>query len=234
MARVPGREPYRVRLYPHGVPGAPGGPAGAVRRGARFRCSSSGHSLVLLQGVPGPRDGRAGHAEPLGCRHSRRAATRADGPGQRPAPPRPSTGGGMLAQFMAGMTAGWAAGTAPPAAGLGWSATSARGSWRPPGPAAPGASALAASGRGSRPPWLRYTRGHQGLGAVLARPSPVLRLYDQLEPSAGVGDLLREIDRPDRDVLGTGPSRLRRPHRAGSSDCAVAGQGLPGTLFPRS
>jgi hypothetical protein len=58
--------------------------------------------------------------------------------------------------------------------------------------------------------------GHQGLGAVLARPSPVLRLYDQLEPSPGVGDLLREIDRPDRDLLGTGPSRLRRPHSAGT------------------
>ena len=26
----------------------------------------------------------------------------------------------------------------------------------------------------------------------------------------------REIDRPDRDLLGIGPSRLRRPHRAGT------------------
>jgi len=77
-------------------------------------------------------------------------------------------------------------------------------------------SALAASGRGSRPPWLRYTRGHQGLGAVLARPLPVLRLYDQLEPSPGVGDLPREIDRPDRVLLGIGPSRLRRLHNAGT------------------
>ena len=31
MVRVPGREPYRVRLHPHGVPGAPRGAAGAVR-----------------------------------------------------------------------------------------------------------------------------------------------------------------------------------------------------------
>jgi hypothetical protein len=55
---------------------------------------------------------------------------------------------------------------------------------RPP----PGASALAASGRGSRPRWLRFTRGHhQGLGAVLARPSPVLHLYDQL---ARLADLI--------------------------------------------
>ena len=108
----------------------------------------------------------------------------------------------------------------------------ARGSWRPPGAGRPGAGALAASGRGSRAPWLRYTRGHQGLGAVLARPSPALRLYDQLEPSPGAGGLLREIDRPDRGLPGTGPSRLRRPHRAGTD--AVAGQGLPGTLFPRS
>jgi hypothetical protein len=37
MARVPGREPYRVRLYPHGVPWAPGGPAGAVRLGTSCR-----------------------------------------------------------------------------------------------------------------------------------------------------------------------------------------------------
>jgi len=48
-----------------------------------------GHSPCPAAGSPGPRDGRAGHAEPLGCTHSRRAATRADGPGQRPAPPRP-------------------------------------------------------------------------------------------------------------------------------------------------
>src|SRR5215469_9943477 len=80
MARVPGREPYRVRLHPHGVPGAPGGPAGAVRRGPRFRCSSSG--------------------QPVLC----------------PALPRPGTSGGMLAQFMAGMTAG----TAPPACPRRW------------------------------------------------------------------------------------------------------------------
>jgi len=85
--------------------------------------------------------------------------------------------------------------------------------------AASGASGLAASGRGSRPLWLACTRGHQGLGAVLARPSPVLRLYDQLEPPPGVGGLLRGIDRPDRDLLGIGPSRLRRPHSAGTSLC---------------
>ncbi len=117
MARVPGREPYRVRLYPHGVPGAPGGPARAIRRCARFRCSSSGQAFPLpcCRESPGPRDGRAGHAGPLGWTYSRRAATRADGPGQRPAPPRPRTSGDMLAQFMAGMTAGWAAGTASPA-----------------------------------------------------------------------------------------------------------------------
>jgi hypothetical protein len=47
----------------------------------------------------------------------------------------------------------------------------------------------------------------------LARPSPALRLYGQLEPSPGVGDLPREIDRPHRDSLGTGPCRLRRPQR---------------------
>jgi hypothetical protein len=58
----------------------------------------------------GPQDGRAGRVEPLRCTYSRRAATRADGPGQRPALPRPRTSGDMLAQFMAGMTAGWAAG----------------------------------------------------------------------------------------------------------------------------
>ena len=29
-------------------------------------------------------------------------------------------------------------------------------------------------------------------------------LYGQLEPSPGVGDLLRETDRPDRDHLGKG------------------------------
>ena len=82
MARVPGREPYRVRLHPHGVPGAPAGPAGAVRRGARFRSSSSGHSpLSCCRESAGPRDGRAGQAEPLACTYSRRAATRADGPG---------------------------------------------------------------------------------------------------------------------------------------------------------
>ncbi len=46
--------------------------------------------------------------------------------------------------------------------------------------------ALAASGRGSRPPRLRCTRRHRGPGAVLAGPSPVFRLYDQREPSPGV------------------------------------------------
>ena len=35
----------------------------------------------------------------------------------------------------------------------------------------------------------------------------MLRLYDQLEPSPGVGGLLREIDRPDRDLLGIGAVR---------------------------
>ena len=40
--------------------------------------------------------------------------------------------------------------------------------------------------------------------------------YDQQEPSPGAGGLLREIDRPDRGLPGTGPSRLRRPHRAGT------------------
>ena len=35
----------------------------------------AGIPLFLLPGVPGPRDGRAGQAEPVGCTHSRRAAT---------------------------------------------------------------------------------------------------------------------------------------------------------------
>ncbi len=76
MVRVPGREPYRVRLHPHGVPGPAGGPAGAVRRSTRFRSSSSGQALPL----PGCReslelrDCRAGHAGPLGCTYSWRAA----------------------------------------------------------------------------------------------------------------------------------------------------------------
>ena len=117
MARVPGREPYRVRLHPHGVPGAPGGPAGAVRLGTSCRSSSSGQAFPLscCRESPGPQDGRAWHVESLGCTHSRRAATRAGSPGQRPAPQRRRTSGGMLAQSRAGMTAGWAAGTAPPA-----------------------------------------------------------------------------------------------------------------------
>jgi hypothetical protein len=81
VARVPGREPYRVRLHPHGVPGAPRGPAGAVRRGTRFRSSSSGQAFPLScrRESRGCGDGQAGPAEPLGCTHSRRAATRAGG-----------------------------------------------------------------------------------------------------------------------------------------------------------
>ena len=44
MARVPGRGPHSVRLHPHGVPGPPGGPAGAVRRSTRFRSSPFGQA----------------------------------------------------------------------------------------------------------------------------------------------------------------------------------------------
>jgi len=46
------------------------------------------HSLVRLPGVPRARGmARDGNAEPLGGTHSRRAVTRADGPGWRPALP---------------------------------------------------------------------------------------------------------------------------------------------------
>ena len=100
-------------------------------------------------------------------------------------------------------------------------------------PAAPGASVRAASRRGSRPPWLRYTRGNQGRVPCWRDRLPVLRLYDQLEPSPGVGDPLREIDRPDRDLRGIGSSRLRRP-TVPVPDCAVASHDLRGALFRRS
>jgi hypothetical protein len=57
-----------------------------------------------LQGRPG-----AGMLNRWAATRSRRAATRADGRGQCLALPRPCTSGGMLAWFMAGMTAGWVA-----------------------------------------------------------------------------------------------------------------------------
>ena len=77
------------------------------------------------------------------------------------------------------------------------------------------------------PPWLRCTRGHQGLGAVLAGPSPVLRLYDQLEPSPGVGDLLREIDRPDRGLPGIGAIQAEA-----SAQCRYLTVPLPAMACP--
>jgi hypothetical protein len=72
MARVPGREPYRVRLHPHGVPGPPGDPAGAVRCSTTFRFLSPGQEVPLPCCRESPAGGgRVGHAEPRGYAHSR-------------------------------------------------------------------------------------------------------------------------------------------------------------------
>ena len=81
-----------------------------------------------------------------------------------------------------------------PVTGSGWKATPARGTGRSSSTGRPGARALAAKGRGSRSPgslhpasrtWPLYWRDRH------------LRfhLYDELEPSPGIGGLLREIDR---------------------------------------
>ena len=67
-------------------------PCRAVRRGTRFRCSSSGQPFPLCLAAGSPRGPRE----------------------QRPAPPRPRTSG-MAARSRAALTAGWVAGTAPPA-----------------------------------------------------------------------------------------------------------------------
>jgi hypothetical protein len=65
------------------------------------------HSLVRLPGVPRARGMTGdGHAEPLGSTHSRRAVTRADGPGRRhlPAPPMGNPVGNPV---QAGDARGW-------------------------------------------------------------------------------------------------------------------------------
>jgi hypothetical protein len=81
MVRVPGREPYRVRLHPYGLPGTPGGPAGAVRRGTKLRSSSSSQEFPCP--AAGSPQGRgmagAGHAEPLGWAAPRPAHRDASG-----------------------------------------------------------------------------------------------------------------------------------------------------------
>jgi hypothetical protein len=116
MARVPGREPYRVWLHPHGVRGAPGGPAGGVRRGARFRSSSSGRAFPLSCCRESPGRGMAG----LGILN--RWAARTPGAPRHERAARAASSSAATAYqrrharaVMAGATAGWVTGTAPPA-----------------------------------------------------------------------------------------------------------------------
>ena len=174
-------------------------------------------------------------------------------PGQRPAPPRPRTSGDMLGQFMAGMTAGWAAGTAPPACRRRAEQPGA-GRWRPglvlPARPAhgPGADALARQdplghgdllGRGGQ-----VRRGSVPAAAV-AEPGLLSELQPAVKAIAGAGGpvpagLARRDGRPVHPAQDAGaglrpaqarpepPSRrLRRRGRPCRSGGGQGGAGKP-------
>jgi len=83
-------------------------------------------------------------------------------------------------------------------------------------PTAPGASALGGEWTGSRPPRPRYTRATRDWVPCWRDCHLCFACMTSLSHHRAVGGLPREIDRPDRGLLGTGPSRLRRPHSAGT------------------